>query len=104
MGTQWRILPSWESSVVRKLKTKKAHKQIQKDIKQKIGLFDRMPDECLACEKPFDKKDRDQVMSWNVVVKRDPDVVRLYCPNCWETAQSVVKDFDTRVRERSEES
>ena len=90
--------------MVRKVKNKKSHKQVQKDLKQKMGLFDQLPDECLACHEPFDRKDREQVMSWNVVVKRDPAVVRLYCPSCWQTATSVVQDFDKVLREREEEN
>tara|TARA_B100000676_G_C18001787_1_gene801294 strand:- start:759 stop:1034 length:276 start_codon:yes stop_codon:yes gene_type:complete len=86
--------------VVRKIKDKKKHKQVKKDLKQKMGLFDMLPEECLACEEPFDKQDKEQVMSWSVVVKHDPEVVRLYCPDCWTKAQTIVKDFEQRIRER----
>jgi Zn finger protein HypA/HybF involved in hydrogenase expression len=88
--------------MVRKAKNKKKNKQAEKDLKQKLGLFDQLPEECLACAEPFDRENREQVMSWNVVVKRDPDVVRLYCPDCWSKAVSVVQDFDKRIRERAE--
>ena len=88
--------------MVRKIKNKKSHKQVQKDLKQKMGLFDQLPDECVACQEPFDRKNREQVMAWNVVVKRDPDVVRLYCPDCWQKAIAVVEDFDKMLRERKE--
>jgi len=88
--------------VVRKVKNKKKHKQIQKDLQQKMGMFDQLPEECLACEEPFDRQNKEQVMSWSVVIKRDPEVVRLYCPTCWDTAQTIVKDFDKRLREREE--
>jgi hypothetical protein len=89
--------------MVRKIKNKR-DKQVQKDLKQKLGLFDELPDECLACHEPFDRKNRSQVMSWNVVVKRDPDVVRLYCPDCWQKAISVIEDFDSMLRERKEDA
>jgi hypothetical protein len=89
--------------MVRKVKKKK-NKQVEKDLKQKLGLFDQLPEECLACDEPFDRQNREQVMSWNVVVKRDPDVVRLYCPECWQKAVTVVQDFDERVRARAESS
>jgi len=88
--------------VVRKVKNKKKHKQIQKDLQQKMGMFNQLPEECLACEEPFDRQNKEQVMSWSVVVKRDPEVVRLYCPTCWDTAQTIVKDFDKMLREREE--
>jgi len=91
--------------MVRKIKSdKKSNKQVQKDLKQKMGLFDQLPEECLACDEPFDRKNREQVMSWNVVVKRNPDVVRLYCPACWQKAVSVVEDFDKMIRKRGEEN
>jgi hypothetical protein len=88
--------------MVRKVKNKKKNKQAEKDLKQKLGLFDQLPEECLACHEPFDRKNREQVMSWNVVVKRDPDVVRVYCPVCWQKAIGVVEDFDKMLRERKE--
>jgi len=84
--------------MVRKIKDKKKQKQIKKDLKQKMGMFDRLPDECLACEEPFDRQDREQVMSWSIVVREDD--VRLYCPDCWTKAQTIVKDFEQRIRER----
>jgi len=89
--------------MVRKAKQKK-DKQAEKDLKQKLGLFDQLPEECLACAEPFDRLNKEQVMSWNVVVKRNPDVVRLYCPDCWQKAVAVVQDFDKRVRARAEPS
>jgi predicted RNA-binding Zn-ribbon protein involved in translation (DUF1610 family) len=89
--------------MVRKLKDKKKHKQVKKDLKQKLGLFDQLPEECLACEEPFDKQDREQVMSWNVVVKQEEDIVRLYCPDCWTKAQEIVRDFDQRLKEREQQ-
>ena len=86
--------------MVRKIRPKK-NKQAEKDLKEKLGLFDQLPEECLACQEPFDRKDREQVMSWNVVVKREPDTVRLYCPSCWGKAVSVVEDFDSMLKERA---
>jgi hypothetical protein len=85
--------------MVRKVKEKK-NKKAEKDLKKKLGLFDQIADQCLACEEPFDRKNKEQVMSWSVVVKRDPDTVRLYCPDCWQKAISVVKDFEERILER----
>lgn len=83
---------------------RKAFKEIEKDIKRKVGLFDKMGDECLVCEEPFDKNDIVQVREWHVVVKRDPDVVNLYCPTCWDAATGVVRDFHERMEERDDNS
>jgi len=69
---------------------KKQH-GVEDALAEKMMMFDRLPDECSACASPFDKKDRDMVMSWNIVVRTDEQLVRLYCPTCWEAAQKAVK-------------
>ena len=58
---------------------------------EKMMMFDLLPDDCSACTKHFDKKDREMVMSGNVVVREEEKVVRLYCPPCWDAAQKAVK-------------
>ena len=60
---------------------------------EKMSLFNKLPDECLACTKAFDKKDKEMVTTWNVVV-REPDIVRLYCPECWDKAQKIVSEYE----------
>ena len=71
-------------------------------MEEKLGLFDKLPDSCLACEKPYDKKDKEMVMTWNVVVREEEGIVRLYCPECWSMAkdliEKVIKD-ETNVQE-----
>ena len=64
---------------------------VEDELADKMLMFDRLPNECSACVKPFDKKDRDMVSSWNVVVRKDEQQVRLYCPTCWDAAQKAVK-------------
>lgn len=88
---------------IKKQSWKKALKEVQKDLTKKVGLFDQMGDECLSCGAFFDKTDIEEVRSWHVVVKREPDVVRLYCPECWGAATEVVEDFHNRVEERNNE-
>lgn len=90
------------SKKIKKRTWRKALKEVQKDLTKKIGLFDRMEDECFSCGEPFDKNDIVQVREWHVVVKRDPDVVRLYCPECFQNATKIVKDFHERVEERDD--
>jgi len=58
----------------------------QTEVEEKLGLFDKIPKECLTCFKPFDKKNKEMVMSWSVVVREAEGVVRLYCPDCWKKA------------------
>jgi hypothetical protein len=81
---------------------KKSHKQKQRDLKEKVGMFDLLPENCLTCLEPFDKKNKEQVQSWFVVVKNEERTVRLYCPDCWEKAKDIVEDFRKRVEEKIE--
>tara|TARA_Y100001973_G_C5191590_1_gene331333 strand:+ start:1846 stop:2112 length:267 start_codon:yes stop_codon:yes gene_type:complete len=75
---------------------KKMGKENSQKLAEKIFQFDQLPDECLACLKPFDKKSKEQARTWSVVV-RDEDTVRLYCPDCWQTAKRVIQDFKERI-------
>ena len=81
---------------------KKSHKQTQRDLKEKVGMFDLLPENCLTCLEPFDKMNKEQVQSWFVVVKNEEKKVRLYCPDCWQKAKDVVEDFRKRVEEKIE--
>ena len=71
-------------------------------MQEKLGLFEKIPDNCSACEKAYDKKDKEMVMTWNVVVREKEEIVRLYCPECWSMAkdliEKVIKD-ETNVQE-----
>ena len=76
----------------RKIK-REVHKNSKKDFSKKIGLFNKIPDSCLTCDKEFDKKNKEMVMTWNVVVNRQKEEVRLYCPDCWNKAKKLVEDI-----------
>ena len=75
-----------------------AKKLLEKEVTAKMNMFDKLPNKCLTCEKPFDKQDKAMVQSWYTVVYNDKGVVRLYCPTCWKKAQEIMNDF----RERTE--
>lgn len=81
---------------------KETNTQGAEEIEAKVALFGGMPDECLTCEKPFDKTDKEMVASWNVVVREQKEIVRLYCPECWNKAREILEDFTKRVEERDE--
>ena len=72
-----------------KRELKKQH-GVEDAMAEKLMMFDQLPEECSACLKPFDKTDREMVFSWNVVVREDEKIVRLYCPSCWDAAQKAV--------------
>tara|TARA_R100001129_G_scaffold163200_1_gene128692 strand:+ start:98 stop:367 length:270 start_codon:yes stop_codon:yes gene_type:complete len=87
-------------SLKRKLQRKK-EKHAKKDMKSKMGLFNKLPDQCTACDKPFDKTNKEQVQSWFVTVRREQGVVNLYCPDCWGKAKKVIEEFEKEANNDS---
>lgn len=71
---------------------KRIKKNLESEVKEKLNMFDKLGEECLACKKEFDKSNREMVESWNVVVRQGEDKVNLYCPECWDFAQKIVKE------------
>ena len=91
-------------SIERKLKRKnenKAKKNAEKEMATKVALFGKISDKCLTCEAPFDKTNKEMVTTWSVVVREKEDVVRLYCPTCWEKALQIIEDFKKHVEEKN---
>ena len=78
----------------------KNNKSTSEAVTKQLNMFDSLPDECLACTKPFDKKNREMVATWNVVV-RDEKTVRLYCPECWDKAIATVEQFKKENKDDS---
>ncbi len=73
---------------------KKNKKNESSEVQEKMAMFGKLEDECLVCQAPFNKKDKQQVMSWSVVVRNDTEEVRLYCPDCWGKAKAVVQAYE----------
>ena len=73
-----------------------AAKQSKKDgnveLEEKVALFGSLPEECMVCEAEFDKKNKEMVQSWSVVVHDRKGQVRLYCPECWDQAVQLVEE------------
>ena len=88
-------------SLERKLarKQNKEARKLEKKLAKKLNMFDSLPENCLTCNKEYDKINREQAMSWKVVV--NPDTVRLYCPECWAQAESVIEKY---MEEKNESS
>lgn len=85
-------------SLSKKIKRQK-EKDAKKELSKKVGLFNKLDDECLVCQEPFDKKNKDMVMTWSVIVKDES--VRLYCPECWGRAKQTVEKLK-KENERKE--
>ena len=79
---------------------KQAKSQGNEEMESKINLFGKLPDECLTCQKEFDKKDKEMVMSWSVVIHGEEEIVRLYCPDCWTMAKKITEDFAKHLEEK----
>ena len=88
----------------RRAMEKKVGKKNSQKLAEKIFQFNQLPDECLACLKPFDKEDKEMAMSWNIIV-RDENTVRLYCPECWDAAQEIVAKYrEEKKKENNNDS
>ncbi len=83
-----------------------AEKQAKKDgngeLSEKMTLFGKLGDSCLVCAKPFDKKDREMVMSWSVVVREQEGKVNLYCPECWAGAIEMLNEIKSDLQGKEE--
>ena len=63
---------------------------------QKLFQFSKLPEQCSTCDAAFDKKDREMVQTWKVLVRQE--VVRLFCPECIDLAKEAIEN----VRENTE--
>ena len=77
----------------RRALAKQQKKKGNKDLAEKIMMFDKLPEMCYMCESEFDKSDREMVSSWNVVVREKERSVKIYCPSCWNKAKSILKQY-----------
>ena len=78
-----------------------AAKQMKKDgteeVAEKVALFGKLEDECLVCAEPFDKTNKEMVMSWSVVVREKEEKVNLYCPECWNGALEMLQQAKEEI-------
>jgi len=85
----------------RRAHEKQAGKEATENLAEKISLFQSLPDLCLTCEKPYDKKSKEMAKTWSVVV-RDEKSVRLYCPDCWKMANNLIEDWKKEIENARE--
>tara|TARA_R110001583_G_scaffold11297_3_gene51384 strand:- start:1047 stop:1364 length:318 start_codon:yes stop_codon:yes gene_type:complete len=91
-------------SLKRKLKRniEKTQKKAEKKMEKKLMMFDMLDDACAACDAPFDKKLKEHVTTWNVVVREKEKIVRLYCPACWDKANNLIEEIQNDLRVQKE--
>ena len=73
----------------------------EKEMASKVGLFGKIGNSCVVCDKPFDKTDKEMVKSWYVIVRNETKQVNLYCPPCWERGKEMVKEIQENLSERT---
>ena len=74
--------------IKRDKKKKKERDQAQEGqhrMSKQLNMFDRLPKACSACKKSFPKT-REAHMAWQVTVRTEEQLVRLFCPDCQERA------------------
>ena len=67
-------------------------KEAEEILTKQVGMFGRLPDECNACHKPFDKKSKEMAQTWVVVVRNEEKLVRLFCPECVDKVKELFPD------------
>ena len=78
---------------------KKNRNTCAENLSDKISQFNKLPEQCSTCEKGFDRKDREMLQSWNVVVRQE--VVRLFCPECMNKAKQALKQYGEENESRT---
>ena len=78
---------------IKRQQQKRKKKEMQRDLNEKIGLYDRMEECCLVCQKKFDKKDKKMIQEWYVIVRDESSPVNLYCPACWGNAVKQIESL-----------
>lgn len=73
------------------ISARKIRKQ-KRIMEEKMFLFDALPDKCNGCATSYDKKNRQQVTTWSVMVFQETKNVRLFCPDCYKNVQAWAED------------
>ena len=50
--------------------------------------------------KAYDRNDKEMAMTWSVVIHDAEELVRLYCPECWEKAKKITEEFAKHLEEK----
>tara|TARA_B100000686_G_scaffold252690_1_gene263462 strand:- start:122 stop:403 length:282 start_codon:yes stop_codon:yes gene_type:complete len=80
----------------RRAMKKHAEQRSSEELAQKISQFGKLPEQCVTCQKEFDKQDKDMLQSWSVVVKQE--VVRLFCPDCIQKTKEALEHVSRKNR------
>tara|TARA_R110000851_G_scaffold106086_1_gene224962 strand:- start:284 stop:562 length:279 start_codon:yes stop_codon:yes gene_type:complete len=87
----------------RRAMAKREKKDGNEEMAEKVAMFGLIGDHCLVCNKPYDKKNKEMVMSWSVVVREKEEKVNLYCPECWNGALKMLQQAKEEILGLEEE-
>ena len=51
----------------RRARDAQIRKDGNEDLAAQVAMFGKLPEECTACEIPYDKKNKEMATTWNVV-------------------------------------
>ena len=80
----------------KKKKEKKLAQEKDQKMRNQMNMFDRLPEACNTCAEVFPKT-REAHMSWQVVVRTEEQLVRLFCPECQEMASKIAEGARVEV-------
>jgi|TARA_R110002020_G_scaffold438110_1_gene648530 hypothetical protein len=71
---------------IKRNKQKRKEKEYSDMIKEQLESFDKMPKNCTACERPYEKS-LESAQTWRVEVHYESATINLICPECFETLE-----------------
>ncbi len=90
------------TSLKRKLR-RAQEKKAKKQLKKVASAYLDLPEQCLTCDKLFDKTSKEHVSTWNIVVRRSEGKKNLYCPECWNKAKKLLEDIQKDLSKKQEQ-
>jgi len=74
--------------------SQRKQKKMQRAIQEATFLFDKLPNKCVGCSKPFDKHSKEAATEWTVNIFKESETVKVYCPECWKDVQAWAEDAE----------
>ena len=74
----------------------------QEKMATQVAQFGKLPQACDACQKEFDKKNKEMAMTWSVVVREKENKVNLYCPQCWNDAHRLLEQIKRDMADKQQ--
>ena len=90
------------TSLKRKMR-RAQEKKAKKELKKVASSYLDLPDQCLTCDKPFDKTSKEHVTTWNIVIRKAEGKKNLYCPECWDNAKKLLEDIQKDLLKKQEQ-